>query len=137
MILTKILILIQLVCLFTTEDKLDHTTSMIVKTYEVVYQRIFVLSIKESEELVCSFNIEKEKQYKQLPGAMLVHRKKESNTLYTINSLNALIRKENNGVVDTKFSVDWSKYANSLLVTSSNDLKVLHTEVYQIINLIK
>ena len=125
--------MIQLICLFTNEGTLDHTCSMIVKTYEVVYNRIFVLSIKQSEELVCSFNVEKEKQFKQLPGAMLVHRKKETNTLYTINSLNALIRRENNGIADSKYSVDWTKYSNSLLVTSNNDLKVLQTDVYQII----
>jgi hypothetical protein len=108
---------------------------MIVKTYEVVYKRIFVLSIQDSEELVCSFNVDKENQRKQLPGAMLVHRKKDTNTLYTINSLNALIRSENNGVLDPKFSVNWSKFSNALLVTSNNELKVLKTKVYQIINL--
>jgi len=132
---TVIFVLIQLVCLFTSEDSLEHTTSMIVKTYDVVYNRIFVLSIKDSTELICSFNISKEKQFKQLPGAMLVHRKKETNTLYTINSLNALIRKENNGIADVSYSVDWTKYANALLVTSNNDLKILETKVYQIINL--
>ena len=108
---------------------------MIVKTYEVVYKRVFVLSIDGSEELICSFNVEKGNHRKQLPSAMLVHRKKETNTLYTINSLNALIRKENGGILDNKYSVDWTKYANSLLVTSSNELKVLNTKVYQIINL--
>ena len=92
-------------------------------------------SIEDSEELICSFNVEKGNHRKQLPGAMLVHRKKETNTMYTINSLNALIKKENNGVVDSTYSIDWSKYANSLLVTSNNDLKVLNTKVYQIINL--
>lgn len=126
---------IQLICLFTVEEELDHTTSMISKTYEVIYNRIFVLSIEESPELVCSFNIEKGNVRKQLPGAMLVHRKKETNTLYTINSLNALIRSENNGIVDTSYSVDWSKYSNALLVTSNNELKVLKTKVYQIFNL--
>ena len=55
--------------------------------------------------------------------------------MYTINSLNALIKKENGGVADPSFTVEWSKYANSLLVTSNNDLKVLQTKVYQIINL--
>lgn len=108
---------------------------MITKTYEVVYNRIFVLSIEDSTELVCSFNVSKENQRKQLPGAMLVHRKKDSNTLYTINSLNALIKAENNGVLDSKYPVNWTKYSNSLLVTSSNELKVLRTKVYQIINL--
>ena len=125
----------QLICLFTIEPELDHITLMVAKTYEVIYKRIFILSIEDSEELVCSFNVEKGNIRKQLPGAMLVHRKKETNTLYTINSLNALIRKDNNGIVDSSYSVDWGKYANSLLVTSNNELKVLKTKVYQIVNL--
>ncbi len=127
--------MIQLICVFSTEDLIDNSIEMIDKTYEVVYKRIFVLSIQDSPELICSFNVEKGNTRKQLPAAMLVHRKKETNTMYTINSLNALIRQENNGVLDTKFSVDWSKYTNALLVTSNNELKVLHTKVYQIINL--
>lgn len=127
--------MLQLICLFSTEPDLDYTTSMIERTYEVVYKRIFVLSIEGSPELVCSFNIEKGNQRKQLSGAMLVHRKKETNTMYTINSLNALIRSENNGIVDTSYSVDWNKFSNALLVTSNNELKVLKTKVYQIINL--
>lgn len=125
----------QLICLFTTEPDIDHTVLLVSKTYEVIYKRIFILSIEESEELVCSFNVEKGNIRKQLPGAMLVHRKKETNTLYTINSLNALIRKDNNGIVDANFSVDWAQYSNSLLVTSNNELKVLKTKVFQIINL--
>ena len=127
--------MIQLICVFSTEDLIDNSIEMIDKTYEVVYKRIFILSIQDSPELICSFNVEKGNTRKQLPAAMLVHRKKETNTMYTINSLNALIRQENNGVLDTKFSVDWSKYTNALLVTSNNELKVLHTKVYQIINL--
>lgn len=127
--------MIQLICVFSTEDLIDNSIEMIDKTYEVVYKRIFVLSIQDSPELICSFNVEKGNTRKQLPAAMLVHRKKETNTMYTINSLNALIRQENNGVLDTKFSVDWTKYSNALLVTSNNELKVLHTKVYQIINL--
>ena len=127
--------MVALICLFTTEDTLDHTTVMITKTYEVVYKRIFVLSIEDSTELICSFNVDKDNQRKQLPGAMLVHRKKDSNTLYTINSLNALIKSENNGVLDPKYPVNWTKYSNALLVTSNNELKVLKTKVYQIINL--
>jgi hypothetical protein len=127
--------LIQLICLFTVDPELDHTVSMIQKTYSVVYKRIFVLSVDNSHELICSFNINKENIQKQLPGAMLVHRKKETNTMYTINSLNALIKSENNGMLDSSYSVNWSNYSNSLLVTSNNELKILKTKVYQIINL--
>ena len=135
----KILItitLVSLICLFTTEPQIDYTIGMISKTYDVVYKRVFILSIEDSDEFICSFNIERGNQKKQLPGAMLVHRKKESNTMYTINSLNALIRKENNGILDFDYVIDWSKYANSLLVTSNNELKVLNTKVYQIVKVL-
>lgn len=125
----------QLICLFVLEPEIDHTLSMIEKTYDVVFKRVFILAIEESEELLFSFNVEKDANRIQLPGAMLVHRKKETNTLYTINSLNALIKKENNGRVDVHYTVDWSKYINSFLVTSNNELKVLHTKVYKIVNL--
>ena len=127
--------MLQLICLFTTEPELDYTAGMIGKTYDIVYKRIFILSIEESEELICSFNIEKGNVRKQLPGAMLVHRKRDTNTMYTINSLNTLVKSENNGILDSNYTVDWTKYKNSLLVTSNNELKVLKTKVYQIINL--
>jgi len=67
---------------------------------------------------------------------MLVHRKRDTNTMYTINSLNTLIKSENNGILDSNYTVDWTKYQNSLLVTSNSELKVLKTKVYQIVNLV-
>lgn len=127
--------MLQLICLFTLEPEIDNTVSMIEKTYDIVFKRIFILSIEASPELICSFNIERGNVRKQLPGAMLVHRKRETNTMYTINSLNALVRSENNGILDNSYSVDWSKYQNSILVTSNNELKVLKTKVFQIVNL--
>jgi hypothetical protein len=127
--------LLQLICIFVTEEELDHVVEMIAKTYTVASNKLFILSIENSNEFICSFNVEKGFQRKQLSGAMLVHRKKETNTMYTINSLNALIKLENDGILDSSFSVDWSKYKNSLLVTSNNELKVLATKIYQIINL--
>lgn len=125
----------QLICLFVLEPEIDRTLSMIEKTYDVIFKRIFILAIDDSEELLFSFNVEKDVNRIQLPGAMLVHRKKETNTLYTINSLNALIKKENNGRIDISYTVDWSKYTNSFLVTSNNELKVLRTKVYKIVNI--
>ena len=43
-----------------------------------------------------------------LPGTILLHRKKESNTLYTINALNALVRQLNNGMLDNRFIINWT-----------------------------
>ena len=100
----------------------------------IYFKKIFILGIQDSEEYVCSFNIDKEMQRKQLPNAMLVHRKRETNTIYTINSLNALIRQQNNGVLDKAFKIDWEDYSNGILLLSNNELKFLRTYLYQIIN---
>ena len=124
----------QLVCVFAVKDNLDYTTNIIESTYLVLFKKIFILGIEDSEEFVCSFNIDKEMQRKQLPNAMLVHRKRETNTIYTINSLNALIRHQNNGVLDKSFKIDWANYSNGILLLSNNEIKFLRTYLYQIIN---
>lgn len=124
----------QLVCVFAVKDNLDYTTNIIESTYLVLFKKIFILGIEDSEEFVCSFNIDKEMQRKQLPNAMLVHRKRETNTIYTINSLNALIKYQNNGVLDKSFKIDWANYSNGILLLSNNEIKFLRTYLYQIIN---
>ena len=63
----------------------------------------------------------------------MVNRKKDSNTLYTINALNELIKKLNDGVVDTKFPIDWQHYRNCILLTQHNELKQLNTKIHRII----
>jgi hypothetical protein len=65
---------------------------------------------------------------------MAIHRKKETNTLYTINALNEAIREDNGGVLDKSFSLDWTKYQNSLLLTNDSGLNIIKTKLYQIVN---
>jgi len=124
----------QLVCVFSQKENLDYTTNIIESTYFVLFKKIFILGIEDSEEFICSFNIDKEMQRKQLPNAMLVHRKRDTNTIYTINSLNALIKQQNNGVLDKSFKIEWANYSNGILLLSNNELKFLTTYLYQIIN---
>ena len=64
-----------------------------------------------------------------------VHRKKESNTLYSINALNELIKSLNGGVVDTRFPIEWKHYKNTILLTQHNELKQLRTKIYKIVEL--
>ena len=56
-------------------------------------------------------------------------------SLYTINSLNELIKSLNGGVVDSKFPINWIHYRNSILLTQMGDLKQLNTKIYKIIDL--
>ena len=74
-------------------------------------------------------------QQSVLPNTILLHRKKESNTLYTINALNALIKSLNNGILDTNYRITWLDYKNSILLIQNNDLNVIQTKIYKIINL--
>ena len=64
-----------------------------------------------------------------------VHRKKQTNTIYTINAINKLIELKNNGVLDKSFRIDWDELKNSVLVTAYGKLKVVHTKLSDIIEL--
>ena len=100
-----------------------------------MYNKIFVLYIKSNDEYVCTYNID-QGNISDLPvNTILVHRKKETNTLYTINALNELIKKLNGGVVDTKFPITWEHYKNSVLLTQHDELKQLKTKIHKIIEL--
>lgn len=104
-------------------------------TYNICFGKIFVLTIDGKDELLCTFNIEKGNTNKQMPGAILLHRKKETNTLYTINSLNAIIKKENNNVLDTRYQINWGTYNNSLILTVNGQVNSYPTKIYKIITL--
>ncbi len=124
----------KLFCTFSSKDGLDDTLREINREYTILYKKIFVLASPESEEYMCTYNIELQGgQTKILPNTILLHRKKESNTLYTINALNTLIKKLNSGVLDTSFMINWNDYKNSILLTQGDDLKKLNTTIHKIV----
>jgi len=118
---------------FTTLDELDGLLENITTQYDILYRKIFVLYIKSNDEYVCTYNVEQGNVSSIPENTILVHRKKESNTLYTINALNELIKKLNGGVVDTKFPINWQHYRNTVLLTQHNELKQLKTKIYKIL----
>ena len=100
-----------------------------------MYDKIFVLHVKSNDEYVCTYNIDQGNLSEIPANTILVHRKKESNTLYTINALNELIKRLNGGVVDTRFPIEWQHYKNTILLTQHDELKQLKTKIYKIIEL--
>lgn len=125
----------KLFCTFTTLEELDNLIDSITSRYKVMYNKIFVLHVKSNDEYVCTYNIDQGNVSDIPSNTILVHRKKESNTLYTINALNELIKKLNGGVVDTKFPIEWQHYRNTILLTQHDELKQLKTKIYKIIEL--
>jgi len=125
----------KLFCTFTTLDGVNDLVDSIQRSYTVMYNKIFVLEVKNNNEYVLTYNIEMANIASIPENTILVHRKKESNTLYTINALNELIKSLNGGVVDTRFQIDWQHYKNTILLTQQNELKQLRTKIHEIIEL--
>jgi hypothetical protein len=120
---------------FTGLDALDELIVSLSSTYTIMYNKMFVLYVKSTDEYVVTYNVEQSNIDGIPVNTILVHRKKESNTLYTINALNDLIKKLNGGVVDPTFRIDWQHYRNCILLTNHNELKQLNTKVHKIIDL--
>lgn len=127
----------KLFCTFATQDNLEETIDTIQTKYNILYNKIFVLYAKSQEEYTITYNVELGNVSNFLPNTILVHRRKESNTLYTINSLNRLIETLNGGVLDTSYRVDWNDYRNCILLTKGPELKRVNTKLFRIIDLVK
>ena len=124
----------KLFCTFSPKESLEDTLKEINREYTILYKKIFVLASPDSEEYMCTYNIEIEgSQTKILPNTILLHRKKESNTLYTINALNTLIKTLNEGVLDSTFPINWPDYKNCILLTQGEELKRLNTTIHKIV----
>ena len=128
----------QLLCTFTNKVDLDSITSKISNAYKIVFNKIYVLQNEDNiDELICTYNVDSSNgvDYNDVKGTISLHRKKHSNTLYTINALNEVIAELNNGVIDSKFMVPWENFKNTLLVTNSNGLNKISTRIYKIIKI--
>ena len=92
---------------FTQQNEIDELIANLSSTYNIMYKKIFVLFVKTTNEYVVTYNVEQGNVNSIPANTILVHRKKESNTLYTINALNDLIKKLNGGEVDPTYKIEW------------------------------
>jgi hypothetical protein len=120
---------------FTQQENIDNLIDDLSSSYEIMYNKMFVLFVKSTNEYVITYNVEQANVNSIPVNTILVHRKKESNTLYTINALNDLIKKLNGGVVDPTFRIEWQHYRNCILLTQHGEVKQLNTKIYKIVNL--
>ena len=128
----------QLLCTFTQRDKLDDILELIILCNEILYNKIYVFQNGDDyHQLICTYNVEydAENHPEDIPNTISLHRKKQSNTLYTINALNEVIRELNGGVLDKRFPVPWGEYQNSLLLTNDNGLNKIPTKIHSIVDI--
>ena len=126
----------QLLCTFTTQDKLKPTIDLVISCHDVLFDKIYVFTNqKDTSQLICTYNIpNNQDNFIEGMDTIALHRKKQSNTLYTINALNEVIREKNNGVLDKTFPITWSEFQNSLLLVNEQGLNIIPTKIYKIIN---
>ena len=113
----------QLLCTFTKRNHFKETIDVIIACNEIVFDKIYVFQNEDDHhQLICTYNVEyDEDAIQDVPDTISLHRKKQSNTLYTINALNDLIRELNGGKLDKSFPIDWNNYRNSLLLQTKQD----------------
>lgn len=125
----------QLLCTFAHKKDLELIVDYVTKSYTISERRMFVFSDADNRnDLYVTFNIEAT-GYSKTPNTISIHRKKETNTLYTVNALNTIIRNANNGLLDKAFMVDWTLYRNSLLLTNEEALRKIQLQLVRRIDL--
>ncbi len=126
----------QLLCLFTIKDELDSSIDFVLKNYTLTNPNVFVLESKiKSDEVFITFNVEKGSA--AIPSkwkTILVHRKKQSNTIYTINALNEVVKSKTGGQMDSSYMIDWNEFYGCILTTSLDGYKKIPTKVYKSLN---
>ena len=126
----------QLLCTFSTINEYSKIVEEIVKFYDVLFGKVYILqNVDDLDSLMLTYNIDPSKVNGNMfyTDTISVHRKKDTNTLYTINSLNALIRDLTGGVVDHNYSVDWDQYKNCILLTNDASYKMISTKLFKIV----
>lgn len=124
-------------CTFVTPDAIDDMIYDIKSSYTVLFDKVFVLESLDGDKVMLTYNVDKgnSRVSTMMPNTILVHRKKQTNTLYTINALNELIKSLNNGFLDKSYTITWSNYRNCILLVQSEGFNKVDTKIRDIVNL--
>jgi len=123
----------QLLCTFSNSVQYTDVLKEISKQYKLIDNKIFIFANENNlRELYLTFNVEKTDYNNRYKGTISIHRKKQTNTLYTLNAMNKLIADENNGVFDKNFQLNWELYKNSIILTNEVGVKIVPLKLFSI-----
>jgi hypothetical protein len=123
-----------LLCTFVHKNDLQLVIDLIQKTYELDSNIIFVLSNQNKPyQLYCTYNVVG--NYELSSNTILIHRKSDTNTLYTINAMNQIIKSINNGVLDTRMQLEWENYRNQLILFQNDEVVKIPLKLEKVIRL--
>jgi hypothetical protein len=123
----------QLLCTFSNSVQYIDVLKEIPRQYKLIDNKIFIFANENNlQELYLTFNVEKNDLNNRFKGTISIHRKKQTNTLYTLNAMNKLIADENNGVYDKNFQLSWELYKNSIILTNDIGVKIVPLKLFSI-----
>ena len=127
----------KLYCTFTTNDDVGEIIEKIKNSYVILFNKIFVLESLDGQKVMLTYNVDMNNSSTNgiIDNTILVHRKKQTNTLYTINALNELIKSLNNGYLDKKYTINWNDYKNCILLIQTEGFNKIDTKIREIISL--
>ena len=131
-----------LLATFCKARNVRSTIDLITDSFEVVGGKIFVLQDESDRyKKILTYNIVKDEIVFSdvIKNTISLHRKKEVNSLYTLIALNEVVKLQNDGVLDPKFSVEWEEFRNTPLVTYKEEdgeqkLRRVDTRLISIVN---
>ena len=126
----------QLLCTFSTVSTFKTTIEEIKKFYSVYSGRFFIFTNTiVPKEVFVTYNILSEgREFPKFQNTISIHRKKQTNTLYTLNAMNQIIKDENGGIFDKTHSVNWDLYNNSLIITGTPSIRIIPIKILEIIS---
>ena len=126
----------RLYCTFVEPNEIEDISKKIQSSYKVLFDKIFVLESLDKDKVMLTYNVDLGNSNGEfaIGNTILVHRKKQTNTLYTINALNELIKSLNNGVLDKRFPIEWNDYKNCILLIQTEGFNKIDTKIREIIN---
>ena len=123
----------QLLCTFANSINYTEVIKELPQQYTLIDNKIFIFANENNlRELYLTFNVEKNERNTRYKGTISIHRKKQTNTLYTLNAMNKLIADENNGVFDKSYQLNWELYKNSIILTNEIGVKIVPLKLFSI-----
>jgi hypothetical protein len=126
----------QLLCTFSSISKFREVIEEIKKRYAVCNDRFFVFTNKTSQsEVFITYNILiEQKELPHFSNTIFIDRKKQTNTLYTLNAMNEIIKINNGGSINKEYSVNWEMYRNALIITNESDIRTIPIKLLEIVS---
>ena len=115
---------------FVSKEELYDAIDQICATINIPKDLIFVFINEDNpQDYVLTYNMNPEFANVKFTtiwrNTISVHRKKHTNTLYSLNAMNEYIKSRNHGVLDKSYQIDWSQFQNSFMIIKGGKFKTI------------